>query len=60
MYAKILMVFQPNYDNWHCDQLPDEPKDVFLNWSITKTKKYIELYQAKEPDKIFFVLLPDI
>lgn len=53
-------IIQPNYDSWHCDQLPDESKDAFFKRSITKAKQYIELYQAKKPDKIFFVLVPDI
>lgn len=53
-------VIKPNYDNWYCDRLSEETKNDFLNRSITKAKNYIELYQPLEPDKIYFVLVPDI
>ncbi|WP_394337518.1 hypothetical protein [Deminuibacter soli] len=49
-----------NYDNWYCDKLPGEATDEFLNRSIMKSKNYIEAYQNKDPDKIFFVLVPAI
>ena len=53
-------LIKPNYDSWHCDQLPEEPKIIFFNRSIAKSKEYIEAYPIKEPDKIYFVLVPDI
>ena len=53
-------VFESNYDNWYCDPLPDEEHGAFLDRSIKIAKQYIELYQTKEPDSIFFVLVPNI
>ena len=53
-------VIKPNYDSWYCEPISTEPKSESLNRSIAKAKKYMELYQAKEPDKVFFVLVPDI
>lgn len=52
-------VFSANYDNWYCDQLPQEEQSVFLNRSIAKARHFIEVYKSQEPEKTFFVLVPD-
>ncbi len=53
-------VIKPNYDSWYCEQLPSEPKDIFIKRSIAKAKKYIEEYSIKQSDEIYFVLVPDV
>lgn len=60
VYQYIEGVIKPNYDSWYCDQLPDESKEAFLKRSIPKAKEYIEVYPIKEPDKIYFALVPDV
>lgn len=51
-------VFQPTYDNWYCDPLPQETEISFLNRSITVAKDYIISYTLADAEKIFFVLVP--
>lgn len=53
-------IIRPNYDSWHCDQLPDETKNNFLQRSLKKTKDYVILYPEKETQEIFFALVPDV
>ena len=52
-------VIQYNYDNWYCDKNLQETKLAFVLRSIAKAKQYIENYQSKYPDKIFFALVPE-
>lgn len=51
---------QYNYDNWYCDRLPNESHSNFVSRSIRKTKEYIEHYNIREVDKIFFAFVPEI
>lgn len=60
VYEIINGILQSNYDNWYCDPLADETEGEFLDRSLTKAEGYIKAYHAKEPDKIFFVLVPKI
>lgn len=59
VYALTDEVFVSTYDNWYCDRGPNEEPLTFLSRSIDKAKQYIEAYNAQEPDKIFFALVPD-
>jgi hypothetical protein len=59
VYAIRNEMFVSTYDNWYCDRLPQEEQSNFLNRSIDKARQYIEAYNAQEPDKTFFVLVPD-
>ncbi len=58
VYESIDGVLRPNYDNWYCEPLSEEIENDFFNRSIIKEKNYINSYQAKESDMIFFVLVP--
>lgn len=53
-------VIQYNYDNWYCEQMQGEPKTDFIIRSIGKAKEYIENYNGKDPDKIFFAFVPGV
>ncbi|MDO5615801.1 MAG: Imm40 family immunity protein [Cruoricaptor ignavus] len=53
-------VIQYNYDSWYCDRLPSESHVEFVSRSIRKTKEYIEHYDIKVPNKIFFTFVPEI
>lgn len=53
-------VIQYNYDNWYCEQIQGEPRLDFTIRSIQKAKDYIESYNSKELDKIFFAFVPGI
>ena len=52
-------ILQYNYDNWYCDRLTNESHLDFVSRSIKKAKEYIEHYNIKESDKIFFALVPE-
>lgn len=58
VYENSEGIIQPNCDNWYCDQLIEESKDDYVARSIKKAMDYVELYNAKESGKIFFVLVP--
>ena len=49
-----------NYDNWYCDELPNEFLSDFVIRSIDKAKQYIESYNIKKGDDIFFTLVPKV
>ncbi len=51
---------QYNYDNWYCDRLPTESHLDFVSKSIGKAREYIEHYDIREPDKIFFAFVPEV
>src|SRR5688572_6073976 len=53
-------VVRPNYDNWYCEPISDEDKISFIKRSIAKAEDYIKAYPIKEPDKIFFALVPGV
>ena len=59
VYAFGNQIFVPTYDNWYCDRLPSEEQSSFINRSIHKARQFIEAYNTQEPDKAFFVLIPD-
>lgn len=58
IYEIIDGILQSNYDNWYCDPQAGESEGEFLNRSLAKAEGYIRAYHAKDPDKIFFVLVP--
>jgi hypothetical protein len=58
VYEIIDGILQSNYDNWYCDPLAGETEADFLKRSLDKAESYISSYYAKEPDKVFFVLVP--
>jgi hypothetical protein len=58
VYEIIDGVLQSNYDNWYCDPSSEETKIDFIKRSVAKAKEYIESYSVREPDKIFFVIVP--
>ncbi len=53
-------IIQYNYDNWYCDQIQVESKPEFVLRSIAKAKQYIENYQGKDEDKLFFAFVPGV
>lgn len=56
-YGRIL----PNYDNWHCEQLPDESKEDFIERSLQEARNYVENYPINEDaEHYLFTLVPDV
>lgn len=51
---------QYNYDNWYCDRLPNESDLDFVSRSIRKAREYIEHYNIKDSDTIFFAVVPEL
>lgn len=60
IYENIDGIIQSNYDNWYCEQLPEESKSAFLSRSITKAREYIEDYQRAPSTMVYFVLVPSV
>ncbi|HET9825991.1 MAG TPA: Imm40 family immunity protein [Chitinophagaceae bacterium] len=60
VYENIEGVIRPNYDSWHCDPLSDEDKVNFIKRSISTAERYIQAYPIKDPNKIFFALVPEV
>ncbi|OFX44949.1 MAG: hypothetical protein A2W95_08180 [Bacteroidetes bacterium GWA2_40_14] len=60
VYEDIDGVIQSNYDSWHCDTLSGESKSDFVRRSLIKARTYIEEYNTKRPDKVFFVFVPNL
>ncbi len=53
VYALVEGTFNPNYDNWFYDPLPNEEQFEFLSRSLNKAALYIDSYQTKDPENIF-------
>ncbi|MBK3475711.1 hypothetical protein JJD66_06420 [Pseudomonas sp. MF6751] len=45
------------YDNWYCDQEPDEPGSVFLRRSLVRARNYICSYPNSDS---LFAIVPGI
>ena len=52
-------VIQYNYDNWHCDKVPDESNIDFVNRSIAVARNYISNYKMNNLENIFFAFVID-
>ena len=60
VYRLVNGALRSNYDNWYCDELPNEFLSDFVIRSIDKAKQYIESYNIKKGDDIFFTLVPKV
>ena len=60
VYRLVNGALRSNYDNWYCDELPNEFFSDFVIRSIDKAKQYIESYNIKKGDDIFFTLVPKV
>jgi len=60
VYHDINGIIIPNYDNWYCEQKPDESIVDFVTRSLNKAKMYIESYPIQKGIKFFFVLVPNV
>ncbi len=53
-------VIKASYDNWYCNPLVNESKDVFIQRSLVYARNYICGYSDSEADTVRFVLVPKL
>ncbi len=60
VYKLVNGVLRSTYDNWYCEPLPNESLLDFVERSIDQAKQYIESYNVKKRNDIFFALVPEV
>ena len=60
VYEESQGIIQPNYDSWYCDELLEESKEEYVRRSIKEARSYIEKYNFRNAENIFFVFVPGV